>query len=71
MESNLASQNLAVVSYKMATDPNYAEELARQIETGGTFTEEEAAALKILLEQKNLGARDSEPVTVFMGAWIG
>lgn len=76
MESSLASQNLAIVSYKMATDPNFIEDLARQVEAGvidggDTLTEEETAALKILLSQKQSTAQEGTPVTVLMSTWIG
>jgi hypothetical protein len=78
MPSNMASQSLAFVSYRVATDPDFIQELPRQIEArkfdnGQTMTEEEAAALINFLGQQNParqeGAESSYSET--QGQWIG
>ncbi len=56
MLSNCASPALAVISYRIATQPDYIEALksqvkARQLDSGQVITEEEAAVLMTFLDQ--------------------
>jgi hypothetical protein len=79
MQSELASQNLALISYRVATDPNYVQQLPRQIQagqldSGETITAEDAAALEIFLEQINASNQPSLSAAVDTNEsiiWIG
>lgn len=56
MENGLASTGLATISFRIATEPEFIQNLRRWIETrrldsGQAISEEEAAALTSLLDQ--------------------
>jgi hypothetical protein len=82
MDNSLASPNLAIVSYRIARDPEYLKVLACQmkagvIEGGKEITAEEAAAMLMLLnpdhpydqlaQDKPDGPKDAGE----LGTWIG
>jgi hypothetical protein len=80
MENVLASPNLALVSYRIATDPNYAKELTHQIEAGKidggqAITMEEETAMLILLHHNHPsqppGKKGSDGPASGTGTWIG
>ena len=56
--SEAASLNLANIAYRVATEPEFISELSQQLDEG-VYSEEEAAALVILLEQKPAAPGDS------------
>jgi hypothetical protein len=79
MQSELSSQNLATVSYRVATDPTYLNELPRQIaagqlDSGEIITADDAEALKVFLQQLDtsgypaLSAADDTNESII---WIG
>ena len=67
MTCEAASLNLATIAYRVATEPDFLPELSQQVEEG-VYSEEEAAALVIFLDQ-NASGESKGSGTLF--GWIG
>lgn len=73
MTSDLASLKLATIAYRIATEMDFLPKLTQQLEEGA-YTEEEAAALAIFLDQNTFDQADAPGTLNSPGpqlGWIG